>query len=592
MGFFGASSNDSCFHQCKITANQLTPTTMAVRVISYTRFSSPKQARGDSYRRQTEMALRWCLAHGLELDTDLRLEDLGVSGFSGANARRGALRALQLMCLEQRLEPGTILLIEALDRLTRLPLPEAQELLLSLINNGLTIVTLTDGKVWNRETLVSLEAFMLSVLTLYRGFQESDQKSKRLRDTFREAREKESAQAFGSAPGWLTRDSKTSPWVIDEAKAAIVREVFELSAAGLGSKAIAKIANTKQWPVPTRLNVTDGRWHAQMPGQILRNRAVLGEHEHRIRTHEAHDEHWRGKGTGIVILDYYPRIVSDDLWYRSRASIDTRSVAKRRDSHGYNIWSGLLFCGHCGAPLQRKNEKKGNSKAQITCADRLAGITECPTFSASAMDATLLQQIYLKASDVLGSGKSQGNVEKLAVLETQHGEKRAESERIADAIARTGGTIDVLLKKLTEISEELQLLSSQIEALKQELALSDNDIAFEHEFLTHALSHLYTVSDESQIVRASLHLKIARLVDTIWVWGYDLAIVQFKDNVRLTVPLPVKRLPTRVKPDSKHHRPPKPKAENRPYFMQMFMGTLTIPPAQRRNVVTKYSKAN
>lgn len=168
------------------------------RVISYTRFSSPKQARGDSYRRQTEMALKWCRQHGLELDTELVLEDLGVSGYSGANAKRGALGALQRMCLDGQIAAGTILLIEALDRLTRLPLPDAQELLLSLINNGLVIVTLTDGKTWDRTKLTNLEDFMFSVLTLYRGYNESDQKSKRLQETFRAHRESESTQAFST----------------------------------------------------------------------------------------------------------------------------------------------------------------------------------------------------------------------------------------------------------------------------------------------------------------------------------------------------------------------------------------------------------
>lgn len=364
------------------------------RVISYTRFSSQKQASGDSYRRQTSMAMKWCLKHNLVLDTNFVLKDLGISGFSGANLR-GALGALQKLVLDGKIEKGTILLIEALDRLTRLPLPDAQELLLSLINNGLTIVTLTDEKIWTKDKLENLEDFMMSVLTLYRGFQESKEKSKRLRATFQEHRDNESNQAFGSAPGWLYRGSKASPWVVKEELANVVKRVFEMSAAGLGSKAIAKIANDENWPVPTRLNLTEGRWHAQMPGLILRNRAVLGEHEYRIHTHDAHAKHWHGLTTGQVVPNFYPQIVSDDLWARSRASIATRSVAKKRDSHGFNIWAGLLYCGYCGAPLQRKNEKNGHSRASVSCADKLAGITKCPTFAAKNFDATMLADIYV-----------------------------------------------------------------------------------------------------------------------------------------------------------------------------------------------------
>ena len=557
------------------------------RVISYTRFSSSKQAKGDSYRRQTEMALKWCLKHGLDLDTSFVLEDLGVSGYSGANAKRGALGVLQKLCLDGKLEPGTVLLIEALDRLTRLPLPDAYELLLSLINNGLTIVTLTDDKVWTKDKLKNLEDFMMSLVTLYRGYQESSYKSGRLRSTFQEHRERASNQAFGSAPGWLYRDSKTEPWKVDDAKATAVREVFELSAAGLGSKAIAEIANAENWPVPMRLNKTEGRWHAQMPGRILRSRTVLGEHEYRIRTHEANDKHWEGAGTGILVADFYPRIVPDDLWHRSRASIGTRSVAKRRDSHAYNIWSGLLYCGFCGAPLQRKQEKKGNSRAQISCADKLAGITKCPTFSASYTDATLLKQIYEFAPDSLGTEGGEDGLQKMAALEAQLNDKTLESRRIADAIARTDGKVDSLVHKAISINDELQVIRIALDEERQVNALSDDDITFDPTFVNHAMNHLYATDDESRVIRAGIHLKMARLVETIWIWAYDLAIVQFKDGTRLTVGLHAKTLPSRAKPASKHHKPPKPKLTEQPYLEQAFAGTLVVPTAQRRNVQKK-----
>ena len=553
------------------------------RVISYTRFSSPRQSRGDSYRRQTEMALKWCLKYDLTLDTDFVLEDLGVSGYSGANTKRGALGALQKLCLEGKMEKGTILLIEALDRLTRLPLPDAQELLLSLINNGLTIVTLTDGKVWTKDKLKSLEDFMMSVLTLYRGFQESEYKSKRLRETFKAHRDNESNQAFGAAPGWLYRDSKTAPWQVDEAKASVVIKVFELSASGLGSKAIAGVANKEGWGVPTRLNLTEGRWHAQMPGIILRNRAVLGEHEYRIHTHEAHEEHWQGKPTGQVVKNFYPRIISDDLWDRSRASIATRAVAKRRDSHGFNIWSGLLFCGYCGAPLQRKHEKKGYSRASVSCSDRLAGITTCPTSAAKEMDKTLLAKIYLYAADSLASARGSDVLERIASLEAQLKERVTESERVVEAIVKTGG-LDMLVQKAMSINEEINRIKGELETQRQAAAMTDDDLTFDSTFYDHAVKHLYELDDESRLVRAGLHLKLARLVKTIWVWAYDVAIVEFKDNLRLTVALPVKKLPSRVRPDSKHHKPPKPKLEKRPKLGEAFAGLLIVPEAQRRNV--------
>src|SRR3954468_1679865 len=58
-------------------------------LISYTRFSSPEQALGDSERRQIEAAKRYANEHQLKLDDKLTLIDRGLSGYKGAH-RKGA----------------------------------------------------------------------------------------------------------------------------------------------------------------------------------------------------------------------------------------------------------------------------------------------------------------------------------------------------------------------------------------------------------------------------------------------------------------------------------------------------------------------
>ena len=563
------------------------------RVISYTRFSSRRQAKGDSYRRQTEMALTWCRENGLELDTSLVLEDLGTSAYSGANAKRGALGVLQAMAMNDELEGGTILLIEAFDRLTRLPLPDAYELLLSLVNNGLTIVTLNDQKVWSKSKLTDLEPFLLSLVQLYKGFQESDHKASRLRETFQQHRNSQSKQAFGSAPGWLYREDKTQPWEIREDLAESVRKVFRMSALGYGSKAIAKAANEEGWPVPSRLNATKGRWHAQMPGQLLRNRAVLGEHEHRIHTHEAHAEHWQGKRTGIVIPDYYPQIVPNNLWHEARASIATRAISKRRDTNYYNIFAGLLYCGYCGAPMHRKYETRGHSKGQLACADRLAGLTKCPSSAVRSSDPSILQNIYQFSANSLGTNEGQRATVALAAIEAQHQEKIEQSERIADAIAKTGGSVNALIAKAQQLGGELNDLSAQREALLEMKALSAGNATFDTTWWEDALTHLYNPdNDKSRDARVSLHLQIARLVETIWIWAYEVALIKYKNHDDLQViDLPWKQLPSRANPQAKTHRPARIRQEPpRPHRDAALRGELIPPEAKKRWVKAQPKK--
>lgn len=539
--------------------------------------------------------MKWCKENNMVLDTELSLEDLGVSGYSGANAKHGALGVLRVMLLNGDIEPGTILLIEAFDRLTRMSLPDAYELLFSLVNNGLTIVTLTDNKTWTKEALKDIGSFMMSMVLLYRGHEESKQKSKRLRDTFAEARKKSKKESFGTAPGWLYREAQDQPWQVDEVKAESVRKVFELSALGYGSKMIAKRANEEKWPIPTReTKARPDHWHGRMPGQLLRNRAVLGEREHRIRTHESHEYHWKGLSTGMVIPDYFPRIVSDELWNSAHASIATRMVARRRDTQYYNIWSGLLYCGYCGAPIQRRSEKKGYSKGQNFCSDRLAGLTECPSSAVITSDPCLLDEIYIYGSKILGSKAGEQLSARAAELEALIESKSEESARIAIAIAKTKASITALTNKAIEIESDMRAAQEELEEVRRDMFIEDSSPTFDETFLFDAMSFLYVPDDPvAKEKRAELHLKLNRLVDHIFIWAYDVARVKYRgENIYHTVRLNPKRLPSRANPSSKWHKPPPQRdPKPQPFFQAAMRGEIEHPELKIRSPLVKKRKS-
>ena len=125
-------------------------------VISYTRFSSSRQAKGDSYRRQTQSAQDWCSSHvpPLVLDETFNFQDLGVSGFTGANIKKGSeLSKLVHLAKSGVLGEGDIVLVESLDRLSRLPILEAFNLIQSLTDCGLRIITLQDDREYNKTNL-------------------------------------------------------------------------------------------------------------------------------------------------------------------------------------------------------------------------------------------------------------------------------------------------------------------------------------------------------------------------------------------------------------------------------------------------------
>ena len=123
------------------------------KAYSYIRFSTPEQAKGDSFRRQTEASRKYAEDHGLVLDTSLNLFDQGLSGYTGENRTKGALSVF-IRAVETGLVPkGSVLLVESLDRLSRDKIMEQIALITSLINAGITVVTLINGQVLSKETL-------------------------------------------------------------------------------------------------------------------------------------------------------------------------------------------------------------------------------------------------------------------------------------------------------------------------------------------------------------------------------------------------------------------------------------------------------
>src|SRR5580704_15985446 len=99
--------------------------------ISYKRFSTPRQGRGDSERRQSDLTQDYCGRNELRLiDTYL---DAGLSGFTGQNVSDGsALSALLSAAKAGKFKPGTQLIVESLDRLSRREISLAVRLFLDI----------------------------------------------------------------------------------------------------------------------------------------------------------------------------------------------------------------------------------------------------------------------------------------------------------------------------------------------------------------------------------------------------------------------------------------------------------------------------
>jgi len=330
--------------------------------ISYKRFSTAKQAQGDSRRRQTAMAEEYCRRHKIRLvDTYL---DAGLSGFRGEHlGDNGALRALLDQAKSGKFKPGTLLIVESLDRLSRLEMTTALRLFLDILDAGLVLVTLIDGEqIFTKERVDGdPTALMFAIMILSRANNQSRTNKERALEYWRRARRK--AREYktpmgGIAPAWLSvvgrRDKRR--FVVDEAKAAVVARIFELGVLGMGHERIARFLNQEN--VPTFRGTP--RWTVGMVAGISKNRAVIGVYEPRMNMTKDGESIRMADADG-PIEGYYPAIIGTALYkaYKLAAASRMHCQQKTRGNPYSNLVTRIGNCESCSGTLIHNKHMHG-----------------------------------------------------------------------------------------------------------------------------------------------------------------------------------------------------------------------------------------
>ena len=240
---------------------------------SYLRFSSPQQATGDSVRRQIQNRENWLAAHpGINLDTTLVMTDAGRSAFKRKEWDTYALARFVECIKSGRVEPGSYLLVENLDRVSRESAGEATELFLSIVNKGIVIVQLSPSAIeFGRP--VDMQKLMYAVMELSRGHSESAIKSDRGRASWaRKQREASAHVVTRKLPGWIRFDN--GKLTLDEPHAETVRRMFTMAKDGYGTTAIAKKLNADCAPVMGRKEIA-ARGQSHVPLAEKTRRRVM-----------------------------------------------------------------------------------------------------------------------------------------------------------------------------------------------------------------------------------------------------------------------------------------------------------------------------
>jgi len=347
------------------------------KAYSYLRFSTPEQQKGDSFRRQTERAQNYAREHGLELDDTLNLEDKGVSAFRGRNSETGQLGVFKAAVEAGLVEPGSYLLVESLDRISRQAARRAQAILGELCDLGITVVTLIDKRVYTQEILDNDPmALVMSLLIFIRANEESTTKSLRLKSTWTQKRVKaaEKKPMTANVPTWLRLDKAAGTFHEVPEYVDVVRRIFRDYLAGVGAAGIVKALNRDGVPVFSRegRNGRQGKqWHVSYIRRILENPAVIGTYTVHTVEHEGKKKTRRKAGDPIP--NYFPAILDEDTFQRAQAiRLDTPSPLRGKNANREdvkNIFGGVVRCGRCDSVMNyvSKGQYKGRAYTYLVC---------------------------------------------------------------------------------------------------------------------------------------------------------------------------------------------------------------------------------
>ncbi len=453
------------------------------KAYSYIRMSTEKQLRGDSLRRQLEFSKKYAKENNLELvDTidGVPLKDIGISAFRGVNSTKGVLSSF-LQALENgKIAEGSVLLIESLDRLSRDDVTNALTQFLNIINLNIEIVTLVDNQKYSKETINNNQAqLFISLGVMLRANEESATKSKRIIAAWNNKRNQATSKPLTRlAPAWLVYSEKNNAFEIRQERAITVTNIFKMCANTCGLWAIARHLNETKVPTFGKSEL----WNKSYITKIIHNRAVLGEFQpHKLISGKRIPE-------GEPIKNYFPIVIEERLFYLAHSAINERTINKKgpKGISFSNIFTGLLYCGTCGAKMTLRNRGKlpKGGKTYI-CNNKFLGVgCTMPDWKYQAVEQQIFQHLHeVEFTELLGStSEVKATQDELNSLNAQIQEKTIQIERAIE-LSISHNLTDELKNNFISRANNMQIELDELKSKKNQFEAKLESLNSEEQIL-------------------------------------------------------------------------------------------------------------
>jgi DNA invertase Pin-like site-specific DNA recombinase len=380
--------------------------------ISYTRYSDPSQAEGDSEGRQADMFRDFCTHHNLTPLAE-RFADRGLSGYKDHHRKKGRLGHLIAAARDGRFEPGTVVVVEAWDRLGRLRPDEMTRLVSDLVRTGVAIGVCRLNSVFTDDDFGSDKWYTLSAF-ISLAYNESKQKAERVARAWSKRRETVAEKKLpGRIPAWLERVGKNEFRLIPE-RAAAVKRIFELAAQGYGfSRIVAALkgAGVKPFGDATpragrSRSAYSGDWSRAYVGRILSDARAMGTFQ------PCKVVNGQREPAGPPLENYYPAAVTAGEFHLAQGGRLTRHRQRGPRQEKYvNVFKSLLTHARDGKGMVLRNRRSG-ARPQLVLVNATGhgSGAKCYTFPYPVFEEAVLGRLAeLDPKDVLPGTKGEAS---------------------------------------------------------------------------------------------------------------------------------------------------------------------------------------
>ncbi|WP_300464231.1 recombinase family protein [Desulfobacula sp.] len=487
--------------------------------ISYSRFSSAKQAKGDSLRRQTNVARKFADKHGLEFDETII--DRGFSGFKGDHVKKGALGRLLARIENGDIPVGSVIVVENIDRLSRQKVTDATSQFLDIIRSGINIhVTSQDFTFSKKNIDDNMGTFYVFTGEISRANQESKRKTELANAAWHNKREraKDGKLMTSLVPMWLKVENDIIEPIPERMK--VVQQIFQLSEDGYGETAIVRHLNInkiKPWG--------KGDWYRGYITKLFKNKSVYGEY---TPSKLINGKRVPQKET---IPNYYPVVISKEQFDRVQRirSMRAKSTAKP-GSKNRNLFTGLVKCPYCGGSLViNTTGKKTGTYRSLVCTNLYFKTGKCnqpyASFNLKELEHAFLA--YCKELDLFAiinpdsdtNALIEGKRAEKQVITAQIDKKEIFFNTLYDQMGKTPALADRFTEKMAQTDVEITGLNKELAQIESELFKLETQGADTRQHISD-IKGLYEMllDGDKEHIRHKLRHKIQLLVESIDVY--------------------------------------------------------------------------